>query len=152
MKKVLSIVCLGLAAIFAGSVVTVPGAKAAVLAQNGPYTPKPGSADREMICDAVRLHLKRNRKFVVHYLQVKGEFGFFRGNEVVPVKGGTKETDFQVMALVDRVQRAGETFWFVSEYCTLDDQAKYDDFKEQCKKRVAEDGVPMDIFPAGIVE
>jgi hypothetical protein len=71
---------------------------------------------------------------------------------VVPVKGGTKETDFQVMALLYRVQRAGETFWFVSEHCTLDDQARYDDFKEQCKKRVAEDGVPMDIFPAGIVE
>lgn len=151
MKKVLSIFCLGLVAMFAGSVVTVPGAKAAVLAQDA-HTPKPGSADREMICDAVRLHLKRNRKFVVHYLQVNGEFAFFRGNEVVPVKGGTKETDFQVMALLYRVQRAGETFWFVSAHCTLDDQAGYASFKEQCKKSVAEDGVPMDIFPAGIVE
>lgn len=152
MKKALSIFCLGLAAMFAGTAVTVPGAKAAVLAQDAPHTPKPGSAEREQICEAVREKLNRNRKFVVHYLQVKGEFAFFRGNEVVPAKGGTKETDFQVMALLYRQQRAGETFWFVAESCTLDNQALYDDFKAQCKRRVESDGVPMDIFPAGIVE
>ncbi len=151
MKRAFLMIALSLAVLSGGF--TPPPARAAALSQDEPYTPKPGSADREGICEAVRIKLNRNRKFVVHLLLVKNGFAFFRGNEVVPVKGGgTKETDFQVMALLYKEQRAGETFWFVAESCVLDNQALYDDFKSQCKKRVADDGVPTDIFPAGIVE
>lgn len=129
------------------------------------YTPNPGSREREDICDALRNHLNRTNQFTVHYLKVQDggrfRFAFFRGVEMLPIKGGkTKYADSQILALVylnnaagiSGMQKGPDTKWYVAEFARLNDPDEYEAFKKNVKARIAEDGFPPDLIDPGFVD
>ena len=123
------------------------------IAMAAPFTPKPGSAERTAICDALRVYVVKNHSqskpakkivFKISYLKVDGDFAFFQGAPIYE-----DGTDAVYDCLIDMdysflLQNESGTWRVLADFCSSD--VPEDAWWRKVRKTLPDD-VPRDIFP-----
>ena len=116
-----------------------------------PREPRPGTAERAALTNAVRLAVGNSSSYRIDHLRATPRWAFFSGTEVVPLDASElQETDLSVQALLERQLPAdGAPRWEVVELWTLptNDRAPRTQFLQRLRDRMTRDAVPKALFP-----
>ena len=116
-----------------------------------PREPRPGTAERAALTNAVRLAVGNSSSYRIDHLRATPRWAFFSGTEVVPLDATElQETDLSVQALLERqLPGDGAPRWKVVELWTLptNDRAPHAPFLQRLRDRMTRDAVPKALFP-----
>lgn len=124
------------------------------IATAAPFTPKPGSAERTAICDALRTYVVEHHSqskpakkivFKISYLKVDGNFAFFQG---MPIYEDGTEAVYDSLIDMDYsflLQKESGTWRVLADFCGSD--VPEDAWWRKVRKTLPDD-VPRDIFPS----